>query len=92
MGVHLELHLAYLLLASRLESAEGLPDLMDELDVHAAVISTLDYVAAPGMEAEGFAPHETEKLAAARAVLSRVAAEAARRGRSVYYEIGRAHV
>lgn len=87
MGVHLELHLAYLLLASRLESAEGLPDLMDELDVHAAVISTLDYVAAPGMEAEGFAPHETEKLAAARAVLSRVAAEAARRGRSVYYDL-----
>lgn len=87
MGVHLEVHLAYLLLASRLEAALGLPALMDELDVHAAVISTLDYIAAPGMEAEAFAPHEADKIAAARAVLSRVAEEAAQGGRSVYYDL-----
>ncbi|MFQ9489866.1 MAG: hypothetical protein ACLR0N_01920 [Bilophila wadsworthia] len=54
MGVHLELHFAYLMLASQMEAVEGLPDLMDELDVHAAVISTLDYIAAPGLEAEAF--------------------------------------
>ena len=35
MGVHLELHFAYLMLASQMEAVEGLPDLMDELDVHA---------------------------------------------------------
>ena len=32
MGVHLELHFAYLMLASQMEAVEGLPDLMDELD------------------------------------------------------------
>lgn len=65
MGVHLELHFAYLMLASQMEAVEGLPDLMDELDVHAAVISTLDYIAAPGLEAEAFSPHEAGKLDAA---------------------------
>lgn len=48
MGVHLELHFAYLMLASQMEAVEGLPDLMDELDVHAAVISTLDYIRGAG--------------------------------------------
>lgn len=48
MGVHLELHFAYLMLASQMEAVEGLPDLMDELDVHAAVISTLDYIGGAG--------------------------------------------
>ena len=76
MGVHLELHFAYLMLASQMEAVEGLPDLMDELDVHAAVISTLDYIAAPGLEAEAFSPHEAGKLDAARDILERVAEEA----------------
>lgn len=65
MGVHLELHFAYLMLASQMEAVEGLPDLMDELDVHAAVISTLDYIAGAGLEAEAFSPHEAGKLDAA---------------------------
>ena len=87
MGVHLELHFAYLMLASQMEAVEGLPDLMDELDVHAAVISTLDYIAAPGLEAEAFSPHEAGKLGAARDILERVAEETAKRGRGLYYSL-----
>lgn len=87
MGVHLELHFAYLMLASQMEAVEGLPDLMDELDVHAAVISTLDYIAAPGLEAEAFSPHEAGKLDAARDILERVAGETAKRGRGLYYSL-----
>lgn len=87
MGVHLELHFAYLMLASQMETVEGLPDLMDELDVHAAVISTLDYIAAPGLEAEAFSPHEAGKLDAARDILERVAGETAKRGRGLYYSL-----
>ena len=68
------------MLASQMEAVEGLPDLMDELDVHAAVISTLDYIAAPGLEAEAFSPHEAGKLDAARNILERVAEETAKRG------------
>lgn len=87
MGVHLELHFAYLMLASRMKAVEGLPALMDELDVHAAVISTLDYIAAPGLEAEAFSPHDADKLKAARELLERVAEDAARRGRGLYYSL-----
>lgn len=87
MGVHLELHLAYLMLASQMEAVDALPALMDELDVHAAVISTLDYIAAPGLEAEAFSPLESGKLEAARNRLERVAEEAARRGRGLYYSL-----
>lgn len=87
MGVHLELHFAYLMLASQMEAVEGLPDLMDDLDVHAAVISTLDYIAAPGLEAEAFSPHEAGKLDAARDILERVAEETAKRGRGLYYSL-----
>ncbi len=87
MGVHLEIHLAYLMLASRMEAVRKLPELMDELDVHAAVISTLDYIAAPGMEAEAFSPYETDKLAEARTVLHETAEEIARRGRGFFYSL-----
>ncbi|HOV88280.1 MAG TPA: radical SAM protein, partial [Syntrophobacteraceae bacterium] len=47
MGVHLEIHFAYLMLASNLEAVKGLPRLMEELGVHASVISTLDYLPGP---------------------------------------------
>ncbi len=87
MGVHLEVHIAYLLTASRLESLRGLPDLLEAVGAHAAVISTLDYVPDPQWRDEAFAPHETDKIAAARAVLEDVAARAARNGRDVFYAL-----
>jgi MoaA/NifB/PqqE/SkfB family radical SAM enzyme len=87
MGVHLEIHIAYLMLASRLEAVAGLPALMQRLGVHAAVISTLDYLPAPELQPEAFAPSETDKLAKAAAILSETAAEARRLDLGFHYEL-----
>lgn len=85
MGVHLEIHFAYLMLASTMEAVRGVPALMQRLGVHAAVISTLDYIPGPGLEAEAFLPRESEKLAQAEAILSATAAEAERLGFGFHY-------
>jgi MoaA/NifB/PqqE/SkfB family radical SAM enzyme len=79
-AVHLEIHFAYLMLASGVEAVRGLPGLAHRLGVHAAVVSTLDCVAASGLEAEAFRPHEAEKIARAAAVLSETEAAAKRLG------------
>ncbi len=87
LGVHLEIHFAYLLLASNMAAAAGLPALMQRLGVHAAVISTLDYIPEPGLEAEAFTPLEAGKLEKAAALLSEIAAGAQRRGLGFHYEL-----
>ena len=87
MGVHLEIHFAYLMLASTMEAVAGLPALMQRLGVHAAVISTLDYIAEPGLAAEAFTPQETDKLAKAAAILSEVEVEARRLDLGFHYEL-----
>jgi radical SAM protein with 4Fe4S-binding SPASM domain len=87
MGVHLEIHFAYLMLASNMEAVAGLPALMQRLGVHAAVISTLDYIPEPGLAAEAFTPPEADKLAKAAALLSEVEAEARRRGLGFHFEL-----
>jgi molybdenum cofactor biosynthesis enzyme MoaA len=81
------IHLAYLLLASNVAAVRGLPALMQRLGVQGAVVSTLDYIAAPGMEADAYLPHEAEKIAAAAAVLEPAAAEAERLGLLFHYEL-----
>lgn len=86
-GVHLEIHIAYLLLASSMEAVLELPDLMRRLGVHAAVVSTLDYLPAPHLAADGFACHETEKLARARSLLTAAADEARRLGIALHYAL-----
>ncbi len=86
-GVHLELHIAYLMLASSMEAVSGLPALMRRLGVHAGVVSTLDYVPAPHLAAEAFACHETEKLARARDLLQAAAHEAHRLGLALHYAL-----
>jgi MoaA/NifB/PqqE/SkfB family radical SAM enzyme len=87
MGVHLEIHFAYLILASNIDAVRRLPALMQRLGVHAAVISTLDYIPEPGMESEGFQPHETEKLAQAAGILGETAADAKSRNLELHYEL-----
>jgi radical SAM protein with 4Fe4S-binding SPASM domain len=87
MGVHLEIHFAYLMLASAMEAVAGLPALMQRLGVHAAVISTLDYIPEPGLAAEAFTSQDTAKLAKAAAVLSEIAAEARRLDLGFHYEL-----
>ncbi|ACU91155.1 radical SAM protein [Desulfomicrobium baculatum] len=86
-GVHLEIHIAYLALASRISEVRRLPELMRELGVHAAVVSTLDPNLAPGWAHEAYAPDEQDKIAVARAELDAAAAEAARLGLDFDYSL-----
>lgn len=87
MGVHLEVHFAYLMLAGAVDEVRLLPKLMRETGVHAAVVSTLDYIAEPEWEKEAFLPHETNKIAKARAVLEETAQAARQEGLSLYYSL-----
>lgn len=90
-AVHLEVHLAYLLLPSRLDAVRRLPELMRDLGVHAAVISTLDYIPNPELAAEAFPPPLTpaarEQIESARRLLAEAAAQAARFGSEVHYAL-----
>jgi hypothetical protein len=85
------IHLAYLMLASGAENVARLPGLMHSLDVPVAVVSTLDYIAAPGMETEAYAPHETEKIERARLLLHQAAERAASMGRAIHYALPGEH-
>jgi len=78
MAVHLEIHFAYLMLASDVQAVRRLPGLAHRLGVHAVVVSTLGTVVEPGFEAEAFMPHEAEKLDRTAAVLAEASAEAKR--------------
>jgi hypothetical protein len=84
-------HIAYLMLASEAENVVRLPDLMHSLDVPVAVVSTLDYIAAPGMETEAYAPHEAEKIGRARALLHKASERAAAMGRVIHYSLPGEH-
>ncbi|NLI82045.1 MAG: radical SAM protein [Deltaproteobacteria bacterium] len=86
-GVHLEIHFAYLLLASNIDAVRGLPRIMGELGVHAAVVSTLDYIPHPALVQEGFGPNEVQKIANARRVLQETAREAHRLGRDFHWAL-----
>jgi MoaA/NifB/PqqE/SkfB family radical SAM enzyme len=86
-GVHLEIHLAYLMLASNMEAVRGLPALMQRLGVHAAVISTLDYVPSAELEPESFGRDEPEKLAAAASILQETASEIRRLGMECHWSL-----
>lgn len=83
-------HLAYLLLAGNEESARRLPELMREWDVPVCVVSTLDMPVLPEHRRLAFAPEETEKIAAARALLEEIAARAAADGRRIRYGLPQA--
>lgn len=89
MAVHLEIHFAYLMLASAMEAVRALPGLAHRLGVHAAIISTLDYITEPGFEVEAFMAHETGKLARAAAVMAETAAEAKRLGVDFHWSLYR---
>ncbi|MDL2279401.1 radical SAM protein [Desulfovibrio sp. OttesenSCG-928-G11] len=88
-GVHLELHFAYLMLASAMDEVEELPELMRDLGLHAAVVSTLDYLPEQGWAREAFAPEDAEKTARAEKILQKAAARAAAFGMSIHYALPR---
>lgn len=89
MAVHLEIHFAYMMLASGMDAVRDLPGLAHRLGVHAVVVSTLDYIAGPGFEVEAFPPREVRKLARAEAILTEAGAEAKRLGVDFHWSLPR---
>jgi Predicted Fe-S oxidoreductases len=87
MAVHLSLHCAYILLADRMEAVLTLPDLAVELGLQAVVVSTLDYIAAPGQKSLAFAPNEADKIAQARTLLKKAATRAAELDLDFHYAL-----
>lgn len=83
-AVHLEIHLAYLLMASKLDVLWKLPELMEDWEVHETIISTLDYIPAPHLTSEAFLPHERGKIKAAQAVVFEITKETRARDREIY--------
>lgn len=87
MAVHLEIHFAYLVLASDMEAVRGLPALMQRLGVHAAVVSTLDYLPDPALGAEAITFQDPGKLEKAAAILDEAADEARSLGLDFHYAL-----
>lgn len=83
-AVHLEIHIAYMLLASQVEAIRRLPELMEQWGAHAVVVSTMDYLPSTELAGEAFLPHEREKIARARAVLKETGARIRAAGRAFY--------
>lgn len=82
-----DIHLAYLLLADRVDAVKNLPRLMEELNISTAVISSLDYIADTEQTELAFAPHEREKIAKAKTILQEVADEAAKMERDIVFAL-----
>lgn len=86
-GSDMEIHLAYLLLADRMEAAAELPGLMRRLHVPVAVVSTLDFMARPEHRALALAPGDGPGLDRARKILGLAAARAADEGMAIHYAL-----
>lgn len=83
----LEIHIAYLLLADRMDAVSKLPILMEELGVDVAVVSTLDYLAVPEHRSLAFRPDDERLVAKARHLLESAAREAEARGRVLHFAL-----
>ncbi len=87
MAVHVELHLAYILLADRMEAVLHLPQLMLELGIHTAIISTLDYVPQPHLQALALRPEQSHLIARAKEILEQTKAQAQEFGVNIHYAL-----
>ena len=85
-----QLHLAYLLFPEDLEALAGLPQLMEELDVAAAVISTLDYLPHPALAEQTFDGAGQARLERVGQLLADITGEVERRGRQLHHHFPRA--
>lgn len=87
-AVHLEIHLAYLVLASHMEALKKLPEIMDLWDVHGVVISTLDCDAGlENYQEESFQPHDTQKITQLRTILEEIAPKIRAKNKSIHFEL-----
>lgn len=85
-----QLHLAYLLFPDGIEALAGLPKLMEELGVAAAVISTLDYLPHPALAEQTFDGVGQACLESVGQLLAEIADEVQRRGRQLHHLFPRA--
>jgi MoaA/NifB/PqqE/SkfB family radical SAM enzyme len=82
-----EIHMAYMLLASRMDDLERIPAFLEGLGVAQVVISTLDYVADRALSHEVISPGETQAGQAIRRRLDAVVAQGRARGLHVHYHL-----
>nr|MBN2277333.1 SPASM domain-containing protein [candidate division Zixibacteria bacterium] len=82
-----DIHIAYLLLKSRLDEVEHLPELIDNLGISQVVISTLDFIPDEKLALETIAPQNRVEYDAIKIRLDRVVMEAARMGTSIFYNL-----
>jgi len=82
-----DLHVAYMLLRSRIEDLEVLPSLLEGLGLSQVVISTLDFVAASELEAEAIRPVTTGEYEDLEIVLQRVVRSGEQKGLPIHYQL-----
>ena len=82
-----EIHLAYILLADRLEAARKLPETMEQFGADMAVVSTLDFISRPSDSKWAILPHEFEKIEKAREILEEAASAAEARDKFIYFAL-----
>lgn len=82
-----DVHIAYMLLRSGLEEVEQLPRLLEGSGVSQVVISTLDFIPSPNLEAEALIPSSQEEYTGLRARLDGVVAAGKRSGIDIYYQL-----
>ncbi len=70
-----------------MQAVLDLPELMHKLQVPVAVISTLDYIPSPELEALALPPHKTEELARAKAILEEASAKAKEYDVQLFYAL-----
>ncbi len=87
LAVHMEIHVAYLLLADRMEAVLHLPRLLHDLGISTAIISTLDYVPSPQLQALALTPDNTEALARAQSILHKAQQLAATYNVQLHYAL-----
>jgi len=83
------IHLAYLLLASRIDDVRNLPDLAASLSIDQVVISTLDFVSDGSLLSESIFPESRVEFSRFRTILDEVVKRGASQGVAVYYYLGR---
>ena len=88
---HPRLHLAYLMLRSRLDDLESLPGLLGELRVDEAVLSSISLVLDPAMEAEACLVDDEAGYRALESRLQAARDEAARRGCALHFHLAFPH-
>ncbi len=87
MAVHLEIHIAYILLADRMEAVLTLPKIMHQLGITTAIISTLDYVPHSTLAHLAITPNDVEKLQKAKEILTKAKTLALEYGVQLHYAL-----